>query len=195
MTVREWYEKYRWFFTSSGKLVIGGKSAEQNEEVVKNHIQQHDTVMHTAQAGSPFAIIKAGDAEKITADDVHEAAVFCASFSRAWKQGKKQAEIHIFKPEQIVKEKNQKIGTFTVLGKVQKAIAELKLALTIQKGRLRAVPVDAAEEIFCILKPGKTGKEKTAEIIAKILQKENLKFKKEEILNALPSGKFRIREM
>ena len=29
------YKKYRWFVTSSDKLVVGGKSAEQNEELVK----------------------------------------------------------------------------------------------------------------------------------------------------------------
>ena len=28
------YKKFRWFFTSSGLLVVGGKSAEQNEAVV-----------------------------------------------------------------------------------------------------------------------------------------------------------------
>ena len=30
------YEKYRWFFTSSDKLVIGGKSSKQNEEIMKS---------------------------------------------------------------------------------------------------------------------------------------------------------------
>ena len=29
------YQKFRWFYTSSGILVIGGKSAEQNEEIIK----------------------------------------------------------------------------------------------------------------------------------------------------------------
>jgi hypothetical protein len=190
---RQWYEKYRWFFTSSGKVVIGGKSAEQNEDVVKNHIQQHDIVMHTAEAGSPFAIIKT-EGSKICGDDLHEAAIFTASFSRAWRKGKKQAETHIFKPEQIMKEKNQKQGTFAVLGKIQKAMAELKLALTVQKGKLRAVPKEAAQEIFCTIKPGKTSKENAVQEIAKILQEENLKFSREEILNALPTGKFRISE-
>ena len=28
------YEKYKWFVTSSGKLVMGGKNAEQNEEIM-----------------------------------------------------------------------------------------------------------------------------------------------------------------
>ena len=31
---REWYERFYWCFTSGGQLVIGGRSAQQNEEVV-----------------------------------------------------------------------------------------------------------------------------------------------------------------
>ena len=119
--MRNWYEKFRWFFTSNGKLVIGGKSAEQNEEVLKNHLDKDDLVMHTKQAGSPFSVIKNG--KGINASEINEVAVFTVSFSRAWREGKKKAEIHIFKPEQIVKEKGQKKGTFAVLGKVQKASA------------------------------------------------------------------------
>lgn len=191
---KNWYEKYRWFFTSSGNLVIGGKSAGQNEEVVENHISRNDLVMHTAQPGSPFSIIKT-EKEELGEADLNETAVFTASFSRAWRRGKKHAQIHIFKPGQIMKEKNQKQGTFSVLGKVQKATAELKLVLTIQKDRLRAVPETAAEGVFCIIKPGKITKEKAAETISKILQKEILKFSREEILNALPTGKFKIQEI
>ena len=52
--MRNWYEKFRWFFTSGGKLVIGGKSAEQNEEVLKAHLDRDDLIMHTKQAGSLF---------------------------------------------------------------------------------------------------------------------------------------------
>ena len=29
------YQKYKWFFTSSGKLVVGGKSSEQNDELLR----------------------------------------------------------------------------------------------------------------------------------------------------------------
>lgn len=28
------YLKYRWFFNSSGKLVVGGKNAAQNDELL-----------------------------------------------------------------------------------------------------------------------------------------------------------------
>ena len=138
---REWHEKFRWFFTSSGKLVIGGKSAEQNEEVIKKHLDKNDLVMHTYMPGSPFAVIKAGE-EKVQESDIKETAIFTASFSRAWREGKKNVEVHIFKPEQIVKEKRSKKGSFTVLGEIQNVKAELKLALTFQNNK----PLDLKRE-------------------------------------------------
>ena len=91
------YEKYRWFFTSSNKIVIGGKSAEQNEDIMRN-IENEDVVMHTSSPGSPFCIISS-PSEK----DIEEVAIFTACFSHEWKKGKKTSEVHIFKGEQVTK--------------------------------------------------------------------------------------------
>lgn len=187
----EMYEKFRWFFTSSGKLVIGGKSAEQNEEIVKNHIDKEDIVLHTASPGSPFTIIKS-EGKRITDNEIREGAIFCASFSQQWKKGKKKTEAHVFNANQISKNKKDKLGTFQVSGRIRKIEAELRLALTIQNGRLRAVPVSVAKEKFMTIIPGKMKKEETAGIIKERLNKINLNFAEQEILQALPAGGFSI---
>jgi len=105
------YSKLRKIVTSSGKLVIAGKNAEQNEEIVK-HVLPNETVLHTEAAGSPFCIIKG----KATERDIYETAAFCAKYSRTWKKGNKNKdiEIHCFKGKDIFKSKNMKIGTFGV---------------------------------------------------------------------------------
>ena len=51
---REWYEKFRWFISSEGFLVIGGRDSTSNEIVVKKHTEANDLVFHTDMAGSPF---------------------------------------------------------------------------------------------------------------------------------------------
>lgn len=191
MAQKEWYEKFRWFFTSSGKLVIGGKSAEQNEEIVKNRIDKEDIILHTAYPGSPFAIIKS-EGKKITDNDIREGAIFCASFSQQWKRGKKRTEVHVFNANQIFKNKKDKLGTFQVSGRITKIQAELRLALTIQNGKLRAVPESAAKEKFIEIIPGKMKKEEAAGIIKENLQKKNLTLSEQEILQALPAGGFTI---
>lgn len=107
---RQWHEKYRWFFTSAGKLVICGKSAEQNEELLKNHLGKNDLVMHTKEAGSPFCVIP-GRPNKT---DLKEAAIFCARYSREWKKSRQDVEVHLFMGRDVYKDKKMKIGTFGV---------------------------------------------------------------------------------
>ncbi len=108
--MREWHEKFRWFFTSSGKLVIGGKSAGQNEELMDLFIGKPNMIVHTAEAGSPFCII-AGKPEKT---DLKEAAIFCARHSRDWKKNKRDVEVHAFTGKDVYKDKGMKTGTFGV---------------------------------------------------------------------------------
>ena len=55
---KEWYEKFRWFWSSDGFLVIAGRDASSNEVVVKKHMENNDLVYHTEAPGSPFAIVK-----------------------------------------------------------------------------------------------------------------------------------------
>ncbi len=112
--------KFRSFYTSSGKLVLGGKNAEQNEMLVKQ-ADKNEIVLHTKAAGSPFVNIK-GKASK---QDVKEAAIFCAKFSRDWKKNKKDVEVHYFYGKDIYKLKGMKTGTFGVK-KVKKVIVKKK---------------------------------------------------------------------
>ncbi|MFH1249143.1 MAG: NFACT RNA binding domain-containing protein [archaeon] len=188
---KNWYEKFRWFFTSSGLLVIGGKSAEQNEEVVRNRIENNDLVLHTATPGSPFAVIKSEKC-KITTQDVKEAAIFCASFSQQWKKGKRTAEIHVFSPNQIKKERGEKEGTFSVAGKIEKINAELRLFIDIQEGKIRAVPENAAKKKDIEITPGKMSKEEASKKIREILKENKIDFSEIQIMQALPAGSFKI---
>lgn len=184
------YKKYKWFFTKSGKLVYGGKSAEQNEEVIRNLVKNKENfiMMHTKIPGSPFAVIRFS-VKKISEADLEETAIWTACFSRAWKIGLKKTSVDIFLTEQLIKKKNMKLGTFGVIGKIDKKEAELKLVLTIQREVLRAVPektIKANDKKFIKIIPGNISKEELSKKIAKKLKKQE-----EEVLNALPTGKFK----
>lgn len=102
-------KKFRKGYTSSGKLMLGGKNAEQNEELIKQ-VSPDGIVLHTKNPGSPFVNIK-GKASK---RDIHEAALFCARFSRDWKKNKKDVEVHYFFGRDIYKEEDMPLGTFGV---------------------------------------------------------------------------------
>jgi len=183
------FKKYRWFFTSSKNLVIGGKSSEQNEEIMKC-IDDSDIILHTSSPGSPFCIIK-----KPSKEDIEECAIFNACFSQEWKRGKKKSEVHVFSGKQVVKSKGMKEGTFGITGAVKKKNIELKLTLCFQEKILRAVPKETAgKEGMLILTPGKIEKDKAAEKIVSMLnEKFNVSVSKEDVLSAIPSGGFEIK--
>ena len=101
--------KFREFKTKSGTLVLAGKNAENNEELVKQ-ISPEEIVLHTAKPGSPFVNIK-GKAEK---EDVKESAIFCASKSQDWRDNKADVVVHIFNGKDIKKVKGMPVGTFAV---------------------------------------------------------------------------------
>jgi hypothetical protein len=179
--------KYRWFYTSGNKLVLAGKNAEQNEQIIKE-AKPENIILHTKDPGSPFCIISG----KANEQDVKEAAVFCACFSQGWKKRKKEMEVHIFKGEQMTKGKDMKAGTFGVIGKVQKTKAKLELWLGIQKNRLRAAPKTCFKKPLIKISPGSITKEKAAEIIKRRLDEMKIRLKEENINGAIPAGGFEL---
>jgi predicted ribosome quality control (RQC) complex YloA/Tae2 family protein len=102
--------KFREYKTESGKLVLAGKSAENNEELVAQ-IKPNEDVFHTAKPGSPFVNIKSS---RTNAKDRKQAAIFCASKSQDWRDNKSNVEVHQFKGKDIHKKKGMKLGTFGV---------------------------------------------------------------------------------
>ena len=185
--------KYRWFYTSSGKLVVGGKNAEQNDEIMKEitNSNQNYFVMHTSHPGSPFSVLME-DTEKITKGDLKECAIFTGCFSRAWKENKKKTEVHLFNSEDIFKKRGMKVGTWGVSEKISEMKIDLKLALVKQKKVYRAVPEISTKKSEILLKicPGKIDKVKSLDKFKKELKDEDLD--KDEILSALPAGGVRI---
>lgn len=100
---------FRKFELSSGKRLILGRNAENNEEVVAQ-VEKDETVLHTAEPGSPFGNIKG----EVSKKDVEEAAVYVAKFSQDWRDNNRDIKVHIFKGKDIYKRKVMKTGTFGV---------------------------------------------------------------------------------
>jgi predicted ribosome quality control (RQC) complex YloA/Tae2 family protein len=108
-TDEHWYERFRWFHTSDGFLVIGGRNADQNEELVKKYLNKHDRFFHTQAHGGPVTILKAtGPSEPSEAVDfpessLSEAAAFAVSYSSVWKEGRFADDAYMVTPDQVSK--------------------------------------------------------------------------------------------
>ncbi|UZP37709.1 hypothetical protein NXS19_005525 [Fusarium pseudograminearum] len=53
-----WFEKFTWFISSDGYLVIGGKDAQQNETIYKKYLRKGDIYCHADLHGASSVIIK-----------------------------------------------------------------------------------------------------------------------------------------
>ena len=154
-TKKEWFEKFRWFISSDGLMVIGGRDATTNDIIVKKHVDKNDIIFHTELPGSPFVIIKNNGNKKIPQNTIDEAAVFCASFSRSWRSGRTTAEVYHINPEQISKEAPAGMaalpkGSFMINGKRNIMSPSLGLAICnvgrIMTGPLSAIKMQCAEK-------------------------------------------------
>ncbi len=179
------YKRYKWFFTKSGKLVVGGKSAENNDALLNELKSMHKDmiVMHTKSPGSPFCAIVV-PIKAVSDDDLKECAIFTGCFSKAWKQGLKKTNVDIFQLSQLNKSSAMKSGTWSVTGKIRTEIINLELVLIVQDKIIQAVPKISAEndEIIFLVYPGKVDK---VEAIKKSMFNE---LNREQLLSALPAG-------
>jgi predicted ribosome quality control (RQC) complex YloA/Tae2 family protein len=153
---REWYERYRWFITTDGLLVIGGRDASSNSALIRKHLTEHDIVFHAEVHGSPFLIIKnaaafAATQESTINSSLHEVAQATISFSRAWKDGLSSADAYWVMAEQVKKgaPTGQFLpkGSFVIEGKRNyiKGV-ELRLAIGIMQLNNRETLLCGPEE-------------------------------------------------
>ena len=92
-----WYHRFRWFVTSDGAVVLGGRDASQNEELVKKYMAGGDLFVHADVHGASVVIVK-GKTERM--DEVVQ---FAASYSGAWRSGHFSADVYSALPPQVSK--------------------------------------------------------------------------------------------
>lgn len=208
---REWYEKFRWFFTSSGLLVIAGRDAKSNEEVVKKHMSPEDLYFHADVHGAPHTILKS-DGKEIPPETKREAAQFAASFSSAWRSGVPFVDVYCVKPEQVSKSapsgESMGTGAMMIYGErewFRKTKLELAVGLLDKDGSTVVVsgPPSAIKKqtkIFVLVKQGSDAKGAIAKKIKKMLEHAagaakdapTLSADIDEIIAMLPAGDFAI---
>ncbi len=194
----KWFEKLRWFLTSDGLLVIGGRDATTNEMIVKKHMENRDIYFHSDIHGAASVVLKAGE-EEVPETSINQAAAFAACFSSAWAKGLGSADVYWVKPDQVSKTPQSgefvSKGAFIIRGS-RNYIRGLPLTLSLGKidyegERIMAGPPEAVSKYtdnFASIKPGYTKKEEIARQIRNKIDEEKM-YTIEDIVRVLPSGK------
>ena len=174
---KRWYHRFRWFATSDGVLVIGGRDASQNEELVKKYMEGGDLFIHADVHGGSVVIVKGAT------EHLDEAAEFAASYSNAWKAGHFTADVYAARPDQVSKtaESGEYVarGAFIVRGERQYfRNVPLGVAIGLQTAPEVAViggPPGAVTErakVWVRLQPGQYEPNDTAKKVVRALREK-----------------------
>ncbi len=177
-TKKHWYSRFRWFMSSDGFLVVGGRDADTNEDIVKKYMEKRDVVFHTQAPGAPITVIKTMGKE-VPETTLRETAEFVVSYSSVWKSGQFSGDCYWIKPEQVSKTPESgeylRKGSFVIRGdrnyfrdvKVGAAIAlELASETRVIGGPVSAVSKNGQHIVQIV--PGKFNQNDIAKKIYKM---------------------------
>ena len=195
-TKQFWFERYKWFITSSGKLVVAGRDAHTNDNVVKKHMKEKDVFVHAEVHGAPSVILK--DGLSAAPEELREACIFALTQSKAWTAALMEGAAFWAYPDQVSKTPNPgefvPRGAFIVRGK-RNYEHHLKMELAVGEifyqgsRKVMCGPTELFKNCdkYLILNPGrgKSGR-KSGEIAKEFSVPE------EEISRILPPGDVEI---
>lgn len=206
---KNWYERYRWFYTSDGILAIGGRDSSSNTAIIRKHVEKNDKVFHADVHGSPFYVLKGGK-EEIRPTSLNEVAHATVCFSRAWRETMYGLNAYWVEPEQVKKAapSGQFLakGAFVIDGQRNFVnVSTLKLAVGIIKQNSDYLitcgppePIKKNSICYAIIEPSGSDMVDTAKKIKKefIKIKENVvkEISIDEFVRVLPAGESHIVE-
>jgi predicted ribosome quality control (RQC) complex YloA/Tae2 family protein len=192
-TKKFWFDKFRWFRSSEGFMVVGGRDTRTNDQLVKKHLKDGDIYVHADANGAPSVVIKEGaNAGEAT---LEEACIFAVSFSRAWKSKLASGNAYWVKPDQVSKTPQPgefvPKGAFIIRGR-RNYSKKLEIRLAIAKIELQGhakimcgpvASVSALTEEYYVIEPGD---EKRSDFARTLSDRYQVPI--EEIDRALPPG-------
>jgi len=206
---KNWYERYRWFFTSDEMLAIGGRDAPSNSAIVRKHLGKNDKIFHADVFGSPFFILK--DAENPSAVSMNEVAHATVCFSRGWREGMHGLNAYWVNPDQVKKSapSGQFLpkGSFTIEGKRNYVnIPSLRLAVGIipqdEHYLLTAGPLETIKKnsiCYAVIEPHGSEMVEVAKKIklefSKLEEEITRQISIDDFVRVLPAGQSQIKEV
>ncbi|MCI4372069.1 MAG: NFACT family protein, partial [Thermoplasmata archaeon] len=162
-----WFEKFRWFISTEGAIVIAGRDAPSNDLIVRRNLKDGDFYLHADLHGAASVIVKRPTGTIVVGEPtLREAAQWAVSFSKAWRAGFASGTAFWVNPDQVSKAAAS--GEFVPRGAwvihgtknfVRDVPLEIALGIVTYEGgqRWTAAPESAVRsrgEVRAVLRPG-----------------------------------------
>ena len=162
---KHWYDRFKWFISSDGFLVVGGRDSDGNEEIFKKYMEKRDFVFHTQHPGAPLTVVKS-EGKEVPETTLQEAATFAVSHSSLWKGKSASGDCYMVKGDQVSKtpETGEYVpkGSFIIRGErryFEDVTLELAVGLEFKpETRVIGGPISAVTangSYICEIAPGK----------------------------------------
>ncbi|MHB1434701.1 MAG: ribosome rescue protein RqcH [Thermoplasmata archaeon] len=111
-----WFERFRWFISSEGTLVLGGRDAPSNDLVVRRYLKEKDRYVHADVHGAASVIVKwpADQRPPPTETTLREAGQWAICYSKIWRAGYAAGSAYWVTAEQV--SKTPETGEFIARG-------------------------------------------------------------------------------
>ncbi len=100
-----WFERFRWFVSSEGVVVIAGRDAASNDLVVRRNLKDGDIYVHADLHGAASVVVKHPSPGRppIGEATLREAGQWAVVYSKAWRAGLASSSAFWVTPEQVSK--------------------------------------------------------------------------------------------
>ncbi len=195
-TKQFWFERYKWFVTTGGRLVMAGRDAHSNDNIVKKHLKDGDLYAHADVHGAPSVVVK--DGAKASDEELRQACLFALAQSKAWIAALSEGGAFWVYPDQVSKTPNPgefvPRGAFIVRGK-RNYEYHLPMELTIGEieyegsRKIMCGPSEcfAGCEKYMVIRPGKPKSGRKTNEIAK-----RFDVPEEEVSRIVPPGDLEV---
>jgi len=200
----KWFERFKWFISSDGLLVIAGRDAATNREIVEKHMEPADRYLHADIVGAPHVVVKSAGKE-VSQATLKEAAEFAAMHSRAWREGLGGLDVYWVLPEQVSKQAPSgeylPRGSYMIRGKRNflKVPVRAAVGVVTVEGEPLVVcgPLSVVEQqskVAVQIVPGSVKKSDLARKVQAQLRAAGAEVSIDELMRALPPGKGEIKK-
>ena len=195
-TKQFWFERYKWFITPGGRLVIAGRDTHTNDSIVKKHLKENDVYAHADVHGAPSVIVK--DGAKAADEELRQSCQFALVQSKAWIAALSEGSAFWVYPDQVSKTPNPgefvPRGAFIIRGKrnyeyhlpIELAVGEIYYQ-GARKVMCGPVECFASSDRYMVIVPGRGKSGRRSSEMAKRFQ-----VPEEEISRILPPGDVEI---
>jgi hypothetical protein len=205
----KWYERFRWFTSSDGFLIIGGRDVDTNEEIYAKYLEKRDLAFHTDAPGAPLTVIKT-EGQEVSDATLLEAAQFAVSYSSIWKAGLGSGDCYMVEASQVTKTPEHgeflKKGAFVIRGeRMYFRDTPVNLAIGIADGMLIGGPTSAIKpkaDLSLEIEPGEYNADDLGKRVYRIFSDkiDDRAYLKsiasiDQIVQFLPPGGSRIKEI